>query len=100
MAEPEEPKLSASAERMIRKVESARERMVRGRGRESSFWGSIAILGVVGWSVALPMLVGVAAGWWIDHHRPSRFSWTLMLLFGGLAAGCANAWLNVKGDSS
>jgi len=101
MPEPEsDSKLSPSAERMIRQVGSTQERMVRARGRKNGFWSSIAILGVVGWSVALPTLIGVAAGLWIDHHWPSRFSWTLMLLVAGLVLGCANAWLHVKGNQS
>jgi len=101
MPEPEsDTKLSASAERMIRKVGSTQDRMVRARGEKNSFWNSIAVLGVVGWSVALPTLIGVAAGLWIDRHWPSRFSWTLMLLVAGLILGCANAWLHVKGHQS
>ena len=101
MPEPEsDTRLSPSAERMIRQVGSTQDRMVRARSQENSFWSSVAILGVVGWSVALPTLVGVAAGLWIDHHWPSRFSWTLMLLVAGLILGCANAWLHVKGHES
>ena len=86
------------AERMIRKVESAQQRIARAHGRNNTVWSSLAILGVVGWSVALPALAGVALGLWIDHTWPGRFSWTLMLLIGGLLAGCVNAWLHVKGD--
>lgn len=93
-------KLSPSAERMIRQVGSTQQRMVRARDRKNSFWNSVAILGVVGWSVALPTLIGVSGGVWIDHHWPSRFSWTLMLLVAGLVLGCANAWLHVKGHQS
>lgn len=91
--------LPASAERMIRKVGTSQERIARGREPRNSVLGSVALLGVVGWSVALPTLVGVAVGIWIDHHWPGRFSWTVMLLIGGLAAGCANAWLHIKGES-
>ena len=101
MGEPEpSPKLSPSAERMIREVASKQERMVRARGQKDAIWSSIAILGVVGWSVSVPTLIGVAVGLWIDHHWPSRFSWTLMLLLAGLVIGCAHAWLRVKGDQS
>jgi ATP synthase protein I len=91
-------KLSPGAERMIRQVGAEQDRMVRARQRENGSWTSIAILGVVGWSVAVPTLAGVAIGVWIDHRWPSRFSWTLMLLIGGLVFGCVSAWLRVKGD--
>lgn len=93
-----EHKLSPGAERMIHQVGAEQSRMVRARGRKNGAWASIAILGVVGWSVAVPTLAGVAIGVWIDHHWPSHVSWTLMLLFGGLVFGCVSAWLRVKGD--
>jgi len=59
-------------------------------------WRSVGLVGLVGWSVVIPMLIGIAVGLWIDHTWPSRFSWTLMLLVGGLGAGCANAWSRIK----
>jgi ATP synthase protein I len=99
MAEPRQ-KLSPAAERMIHDVGSKQDRMVRARGRKSGILSSIAILGVVGWSVAVPTLAGVALGLWVDHRWPSRFSWTLMLLVGGLVFGCVSAWMRVKGDQS
>ena len=93
-----EPKLSSGAERMIRQVGAEQDRMLRARRRTNGNWSGIAILGVIGWSVALPTLAGIAIGLWIDHHWPSRFSWTLMMLIGGLVFGCVSAWLRVKGD--
>jgi len=71
--------------------------MMRGRLRdERGFWRPMAMIGVIGWTVALPMLIGIAAGTWIDHRWPSRFSWTLMLLFAGLGLGCLLAWTRIK----
>jgi ATP synthase protein I len=58
----------------------------------SGVWFGLGMFGVVGWSVAVPTLVGVAIGLWIDATWPSRYSWTLMLLVPGLALGCLNAW--------
>lgn len=99
MPEPERKpsgKLSPAAERMIRQVESKQERMIRGRDHRDAVLRSIAILGVIGWSVVLPTLVGVAAGVWIDGRWPGRFSWTLALMMTGLLLGCANAWLRIR----
>lgn len=48
--------------------------------------------GMVGWSIAIPTVLGVAAGVWVDNRWPGRFSWTLMLMIGGLLVGCWNAW--------
>lgn len=72
-------------------------RMIR-RKKEGSpnVWRSVGLVGLIGWSVVLPMLAGIALGIWIDGQWPSRFSWTLMLLVAGLAAGCANAWNRIR----
>lgn len=56
-------------------------------------WYGLGLFGVVGWSVALPTLGGILLGVWIDLTWPSARSWTIMLLVGGLGAGCLNAWL-------
>ena len=46
---------------------------------------------MVGWSVALPTLLGVGLGHWLDHRYAGSRSWTLALLVAGLALGCLNA---------
>jgi len=92
------PKPSPSVERMIREVESRQASVLRARAQRDDAWGGLAILGLVGWSVAIPTLIGAALGAWIDHRWPSRFSWTLMLLVIGVILGCANAWLRIKRD--
>lgn len=97
MAEPPR-KLPPSAERMIREVGSKQERIERGRAEKDNIWGAIAIFGVVGWSITLPTVLGVAFGVWIDHRWPGRFSWSLTLLLVGLAVGCASAWMRIRGD--
>lgn len=98
MADPEpRPKLPEAAEEMMQQVAKQSERMIRTRreGRPS-FWRSVGIVGVIGWSVALPTLIGVAAGSWIDRRWPTRFSWTLTLLGVGLVLGCVMAWNRIK----
>lgn len=68
-------------------------RKLRARNtRDEGVWFGLGMFGVVGWSVAVPTLAGIALGIWVDARWPSRFSWTLMLLFAGLALGCLNAW--------
>jgi ATP synthase protein I len=85
-------------DRMIHAVGTKQERMLQARRSGTGFWSSLEVLGTVGWSVALPTLLGVAAGIFIDRRWPGRFSWTLMLLFAGLMFGCANAWMHLKGN--
>jgi len=86
-------KLFKPVENLMRQVGLRQARMIRRQAEGvPSFWRSVAMVGAIGWSVALPTLIGIAAGTWIDHRWPSRVSWTLMLLFAGLVVGCADAW--------
>jgi ATP synthase protein I len=52
----------------------------------------LGMMGIIGWSVAVPALLGITLGIWLDRNHPSSHSWTIALLFGGLALGCLNAW--------
>lgn len=63
------------------------------RTPEVGAWYGLGLFGVVGWSVAIPTLIGTLLGVWIDLTYPSARSWTIMLLIGGLGGGCFNAWL-------
>jgi ATP synthase protein I len=55
-------------------------------------WSGLGMMGLVGWSVTVPTLLGAALGLWLDKHHPAAHSWTLSLLIAGLALGCWNAW--------
>jgi ATP synthase protein I len=55
-------------------------------------WFGLGMSGLIGWSVAVPTLVGAIVGLWWDRRHPGAHSWTLMLLVAGLVIGCANAW--------
>ena len=69
-----------------------RRKLKAQRGASRNIWFGLGMLGLVGWSVALPTLLAVALGIWIDSHYPSPHSWTLMLLVIGLFLGCLTAW--------
>ena len=86
-----------TGEKMIRKVEkSAERRMTARKESDRSIWFGMGLFGIIGWSVAVPTLLGTALGVWIDKRWPGSYSWTLMLLFLGLILGCLNAWRWVK----
>lgn len=55
-------------------------------------WSGLGMMGMVGWSVAVPTLLGAALGIWVDEHYPGSHSWTLMLMAIGLGLGCFTAW--------
>ncbi len=69
--------------------------------RESSHgvWFGLGMMGLVGWSVVVPTLLGAALGIWLDKSHAGRFSWTLALLVAGLVLGCLNAWHWVAKES-
>jgi len=52
----------------------------------------LGMFGLIGWSVAVPTLLGALLGRWLDARYRGAHSWTLALLVAGLVIGCANAW--------
>jgi len=70
----------------------------RERHRHSPWWG-LGTFGVVGWSVALPTLLGLAIGALVDRHVVDGRSWRLAGLLAGLVVGAMNAWYWVARES-
>ncbi|PKN76314.1 MAG: ATPase F0F1, partial [Deltaproteobacteria bacterium HGW-Deltaproteobacteria-1] len=60
------------------------------RHKDETVWFGLGMFGIVGWAVAIPTLVGIALGLWIDRTWPSPYSWALMLLIAGVIVGCIN----------
>lgn len=58
----------------------------------SDLWFGLGMMGLIGWSVVVPTLLGAALGSWLDSLYRMDISWTLTLLFLGLVVGCLNAW--------
>ncbi|MFW5836378.1 MAG: AtpZ/AtpI family protein [Desulfovibrionaceae bacterium] len=67
----------------------------KGRG----LWFGLGMFGLVGWSVAIPSLLFLALGVWLDGKTDDPYSWTLMMLVLGVAVGCLNAWYWIKRQS-
>ena len=76
--------------RQIRAKQRRKLEARKDNGRD--IWFGLGMFGLIGWSVALPIVLGVVLGVWIDSRWPSRFSWTLMLLVLGVVLGCLNGW--------
>ncbi|SEK56489.1 AtpZ/AtpI family protein [Nitrosovibrio tenuis] len=81
---------------LIRRVGVKAERKLKGRRTQRDaarlVWSGLSMIGLVGWSVVLPTVLGAALGAWLDQRYPMSHSWTLTLLFAGLFVGCLNAW--------
>jgi len=67
-------------------------RKIKARKSTQGVWFGLGMMGLVGWSVVVPTLLGAALGIWLDKHHPGKHPWTLALLVVGLAVGCLNAW--------
>jgi ATP synthase protein I len=68
-------------------------RKLKARRRSSQgVWFGLGMMGLIGWSVTVPTLLGAGLGLWLDQHDPGGRSWTLALLVAGLMIGCLNAW--------
>lgn len=69
------------------------ERKLRARrNSERGVWFGLGMMGLVGWSVAVPTLLGAGFGLWLDANHSGKHAWTLALLVAGLVIGCLNAW--------
>ena len=59
------------------------------RMKDMTLLGGLGQMGLVGWSIALPSLIGVFLGWLIDKRLGhGHHSWTLPLFIVGLGVGC------------
>ncbi len=100
MSQPDETDHHPARHSLEQQVSAKERQKIEARQQEEhSVWFGLGMFGLVGWSVAVPALIGVALGWWIDSHWPSRYSWTLTLLVSGVVLGCLIAWRWVRQES-
>ena len=59
-------------------------RKLKARKSTQGVWFGLGMMGLIGWSVAVPTLLGAALGIWLDKHHPGKHAWTLALLVAGL----------------
>lgn len=68
------------------------KRKLKSQHNKSNVWFGLGMMGMIGWSVAVPTLLGAGLGLWLDKTYPQSFSWTLSFLLAGLVIGIAIAW--------
>jgi len=66
------------------------------RDGDASVVRRLSQIGVLGWMIVVPMLVGMFAGRWMDRTFQSGLFWTAPLLLLGAALGCWSAWKWMK----
>ena len=81
-------KRKASAYEKTLKSKIRRKRRERS---DMSALGALSIFGLVGWSIAVPALIGALLGKALDDATGER-AWAAALLFLGMALGSWNAW--------
>jgi ATP synthase protein I len=59
---------------------------------EPSLARRLSQIGVLGWIIVTPMLIGVFVGRWVDTKLGTGIFWTAPLLMLGVALGCWSAW--------
>ncbi len=68
------------------------KRKLKAFNEKNGVWFGLGMMGMIGWSIALPSLLGAALGIWLDKTHPQSFSWTLSLLVSGVLVGSIIAW--------
>ena len=81
-----------SPDNFPKEVHDREKRRLRSLRQGKQVWLGLGLFGLVGWSVAIPAVIGVFIGLWLDRHVAGRYSWSLMLFIIGLGLGCYNAW--------
>jgi ATP synthase protein I len=85
--EPTEPNGLA---RTVRRQRERRQRWLReGEPSMARFIGQI---GVLGWIIVMPTLIGLFIGRWLDRTFGSGIFWSAPLLLVGVVIGCWSAW--------
>ena len=93
MSEKADIKNSKEQATFSREVNAKAKRKLKARRTPTpGVWFGLGMMGLIGWSVVVPTLLGAALGIWLDDRHPGSHSWTLMLLGIGLFIGCLNAW--------
>lgn len=90
----QEPKRTPSASPGLAEQVGAKatRKLKARRNGAPGVWFGLGMMGLIGWSVTVPTLLGAVLGLWLDQRYPGGRSWTLALLMAGLTIGCLNAW--------
>ena len=79
-------KMQAAALRAEKRADAARAE------REPSFAARLGQIGVLGWAIVTPVLIGVVVGRWLDQTFDAGIFFTAPLIMLGAVAGLWTAW--------
>jgi ATP synthase protein I len=75
-----------------KQIANKESRKLKAMQNKNGVWFGLGMMGMVGWSIVVPALLGALGGMWLDKRFPQSFSWTLTLLLAGLITGIIVAW--------
>jgi ATP synthase protein I len=85
-----EPRSGDGMAEAVRKQQERRTRWhTEGERSVARFVGQI---GVLGWIIVAPTLIGLFIGRWLDHWLATNIFWSAALLVLGVALGFWSAW--------
>jgi ATP synthase protein I len=91
--QPESTKKRPKSKDFVAQINTKVARKLQAKNDPSSaVWFGLGMMGLIGWSITVPTLLGAALGLWLDEQQKGQHSWTLALLMAGLCIGCFNAW--------
>ena len=93
-----EPADSNKEQLLSRRIEQMAKLKLKAQRENKGVWFGLGMFGMVGWSVAVPAVLGALLGLWLDKKHPVSFSWTLSFLIICLLAGCLIAWYWVASE--
>lgn len=79
-------------EKLIDKIEKDAKKKIKSKNEKKEINFGLGFFGIVGWLMAVPTLLAVALGVYLDKNTNSSFSWTLTLIFVGVIVGGFNTW--------
>jgi ATP synthase protein I len=88
MSDDANKKSSGSEPTLAEQINAKAARKLKARRNPGQgVWFGLGMMGIVGWSVAVPTLLGAGVGLWLDKHHSGKHAWTLALLVAGLVIG-------------
>ena len=86
-------------EELLQEIKKQSKSKIKSEKEGSEIMFGIGLFGIVGWSIAIPTVLGIALGIYLDKKYSQNFSWTITLLFVGVIMGSFNAWRWIKEKS-
>ncbi|ASV99060.1 AtpZ/AtpI family protein [Paraburkholderia aromaticivorans] len=93
MSTPRRDERNSPHDRLAGAAQQAAQRAARGRDEpEPSLGSRLGQIGILGWAIVVPTLLGLALGHWLDRLFGTRVFFSAPLLMVGAALGFWSAW--------